>query len=130
MNINAFIAKNRIKMDATLVDSNPHMDSMPDGSTHWKCAFRAKGKRMTVFFSMGPAHSREPEAGEVLDCLASDASSIENARNFEDWAAEYGYDTDSRKAERTFKTCEAQAAKLRAFLGDGYEELLWKCERQ
>jgi hypothetical protein len=47
-----------------------------------------------------------------------------------DWAGEYGYDTDSRKAEKTFRACQRQRAKLFAFLGpELYQTLLWDTER-
>jgi hypothetical protein len=99
-----------IRASLEWADANPHMDGMPAGSTHWKVTLRRKGgRRMTVYFSMGPAHTSEPEAAEVLDCLASDASGYDNARSFEDWCSEYGYDSDSRKAERTYKTIDRSA---------------------
>lgn len=65
---------------------------------------------------------------EVLN--ASDAAGVENATSFEDWCEEYGYDTDSRCAERTFKACKHATERLKNFLGnDLYETLLWKIER-
>jgi hypothetical protein len=68
---------------------------------------------------------------EVLDCLASDACSTDNASSFEDWCRDIGYDTDSWRAHRTFKIIEAQAAKLKRFLGDDlYEALLYNTERE
>ena len=50
-----------------------------------------------------------PDLASVLSCLASAAAGYNNARKFEDWASEYGYDTDSRKAERIYR----QVARLR-----------------
>lgn len=71
-----------------------------------------------------------PGVASVLDCLASDAASYDNARNFEDWCAEFGMDTDSRKAERMYHIVGAQAKLLRHFLGnEAYETLLFKTER-
>lgn len=89
---------------------------------------------MTVPFSQGPAICEEPTAADVLDCLASDASGYENAsgllRSFEGWAREYGYDPDSRKAERTFKTVQKQSQQLAVVLGtDAYNTLLWNVDR-
>jgi len=71
-----------------------------------------------------------PDAAHVLDCLASDASSYENAQSFEDWASEFGYDTDSRKAERIYRIVKRQAEQLKRTLGDeAYQELLWNTKR-
>ena len=59
------------------------------------------------------------------------ANRISNARGFEDWCSDFGYDADSRKAEKTFKVCEHQAKRLRSFLGDSlYKQLLYDTERE
>ena len=124
-----FIARLGVTATAEMVDRNPHMDGS-DQMDNYRVLLRHGRKQMTVYFSMGLALGREPSAEDVLDCLASDASGVDNASSFEDWCGEYGYDTDSRKAERIFKVCERQAAKLRNFLGqDDYEALLWHTER-
>ena len=70
-----------------------------------------------------------PTVDSVLDCLASDASMYDNARNFADWAAGLGLDTDSIKAEKSYRTCADQAKELRHVLGaEAYNALLWECE--
>lgn len=71
---------------------------------------------------------RKPVVADVLDCLASDANGIN--QSFEEWASDLGYDTDSRKAERTYQTCQKQARELRQLLGAAaFEELLYRTER-
>jgi hypothetical protein len=125
-----FITKNRIRIESVMVDSNPNMDDSQQ-MDHYKVTLRRPGKQMTLYFSHGQAVCHDPEVEDVLDCLASDSSSVENAKGFEDWAREFGYDTDSRKAEKTYDACQDQAVKLCKFLGrELYEELLWKTERQ
>ena len=86
---------------------------------------------MSLVFSMGSGHGgKRPELADVLDCLASDAAGYENARSFADWCADYGYDVDSRRAERTFKAVERQATSLHRVLGESaYRTLLWDIER-
>jgi hypothetical protein len=72
-----------------------------------------------------------PKIEDVLDSLTLDASCYENARNFEDFCSEFGYDTDSRKAEGTYKACGEIAKELRHLIGrDGYDALLNNTERQ
>ena len=79
---------------------------------------------------MGSAHKSPPTLADVLDCMAGESAGVENARDFADWCGEYGYDTDSRKVERTFKACQQQAADLKRLLGPAaYETLLWNVER-
>lgn len=130
--ISSFIRANHIGMDVEWTDNNPNMSDSGDYMTrHFKCLLKRQGKRMTVYFSQGCAHEREPSVSDVLDCLASDSASIETARSFEDWASDYGYDAESRKAEKIFKVCERQAEKLKQFLGaDAYSALLWETERE
>jgi hypothetical protein len=130
MTISDFIKQKQIKMSVSCLDSNPHMADATPGSNHYRCTFSAGGKRMTIPFTMGSAHTEEPEPGEVLDCLASDSAGFENAQGFEDWASEYGYDSDSIKAKRTYDAVKQQRDKLQRFLGDDdYKNLLWHTER-
>jgi hypothetical protein len=69
-----------------------------------------------------------PEACNVLYSLASEAGVL-NYSGFEDWAAEMGYDADSRKAEKIYRECIETALKLRAALGDdGLSALHTACE--
>lgn len=92
----------------------------------------AMGVRMrsqiTVPYGMGPAYTDEPTAEMVLSSLLMDAASYENARSFEDWAEEYGYSPDSRKAERTYRQVEAQTTKLRKFLRGDFQEYVFNTE--
>lgn len=70
----------------------------------------------------------EPDACDVLHSLALDADVIDCA-GFEDWASNFGYDTDSRKAEAVYRECLEQALKLRAALGeDGLRKLREACQ--
>lgn len=129
--INQFIRENRIHMTCEWNDSNPNMD-LDDWSrtaTHWKCTLRRGKRQLTTYFSQGTAHTEEPTAADVLDCLASDSAG--NFTSFEEWCGNYGYDPDSRKAERTFLTIKKQSGELLRFLGpDSYKALLFDTERQ
>lgn len=83
-----------------------------------------------AFYNANKANYR-PDLASVLDCLASDSVSVENSPVFEDWADEFGYDTDSRKAEKTFQACCEQARTLRALLGPAtFDILLYETERE
>jgi len=63
------------------------------------------------------AQAIKPDSLAVLASLAMDSDVLE-ARGFEDWASNFGYDTDSRKAESIYRTCLEIALKLRHALGD------------
>jgi hypothetical protein len=132
MTLRELIRKYRLRMESELTDRNPHMedDEWARRATHWKCVIKRGRAKMTVFFSQGPAIVHEPSLEEVLDSLGSDAAGYLNARGFEDWAAEYGYDPDSRRAEAIWKAVGKQIADLRRLLGDSaLEELAFKTER-
>jgi len=134
-----FIAKHRITATAARVDRNPNMEGAgrapafkdtPVDMDHWRVTLRRPGAKLTVYFSKGFGHEGKPaEANEVLNSLALDSSGVENASGFADWCGEYGYDTDSRKAHKTYKICERQMERLLKFLGtEAYDELLWHTE--
>lgn len=124
-----FVTAHKITMTAERTDSNPHMDNSRE-MDHWRVTLRRGSKRMSLVFSKGFGHNgAKPTAAEVLDCLASDASSVDG-NNFEDWARELGYDEDSRKAQRTYNTIERQLRSLGRLLGpDLYPTALYDIER-
>ena len=121
-----FVRENKISVKSELVDHNPNMDDFE--GNHWKVALKRPNKQMTLYFSKGYGHNgKEPEVEEVLSCLISDADVFEYG--FEDWAVSLGYDPDSRKAKRIWKTCFCQTNKLVNFLGnDLFEDLRFEIE--
>ena len=65
-----------------------------------------------------------PKLEDVLHSLLSDADADLDAMSFEDWCSNFGMDTDSRKAESTYKKClEIGQAFRRAFKAGEIEEL-------
>ena len=81
--------------------------------------YAEKGRRVAMIggWSMSPGKPLDPpRLGDVLQCLVGDAQALDYA-GFEAWAAEYGYDTDSRSAERIYQSCMDTATKLRSALG-------------
>ncbi len=78
------------------------------------------GKAPGVPYSKWRAHSvwdmwskpvPPPTLADVLNSLLLDASGTEES--FEDWCSNYGCDTDSRKAETTYRACCDTARQLR-----------------
>ena len=59
----------------------------------------------------------EPDKLDVINSLVMDASVL-NSSSFEDWADEFGYDRDSRKAETIYRACLDIALKLRNAIGE------------
>lgn len=58
-----------------------------------------------------------PDPTDIVASLAMDSDVLDHG-TFESWAADAGYDTDSRKAEATYRACLELALRLRAALGD------------
>lgn len=109
----------RVRASATYGIRGPIPADFRD-SQPWTVRLTYRKRQMTVPFFMGRALCREPSAEDVMECLLSDASGVESSRGFEDWCAEMGFDTDSRKAEATYRACERNAEKLRRLLGDDF----------
>jgi hypothetical protein len=64
-----------------------------------------------------------PDFPDVLWAFLQDATVLDFP-TFEAWASEYGYDTDSRKAERVYTECLRDALALRnAFTPDEWQRL-------
>jgi hypothetical protein len=71
-----------------------------------------------------------PDIRDVLDGVAAEAAVVDEARRYERWADQMGFDRDSRRGERAYRAARRQARLLRGLLGDErYEELLWEIER-
>lgn len=89
----------------------------------WEVTLRNGRRRLSVPFFTGEGlrgHG-EPSAAGVLACLLSDAGV---SADFEEFCSEFGYDVDSRKAERTHVACLAIRAKLEKFLGAEFDDAL------
>lgn len=130
ISLDQFITEQQLEMTVQSASFNPNMaEPMP---RNFKCVLSKahQAQQMSIYFSQGAAHTQPPTLHEVLDCLASDAIGVEQVSTFEEWAREYGYNTDSRKAERTWSVCLRQAQELRVLLGQiAFEQLLYNTER-
>lgn len=56
-----------------------------------------------------------PSVADVLSCLLTDSVACE--QSFEDWCSDFGVDTDSRKAFRTYELCQQNGNKIVKLLG-------------
>jgi hypothetical protein len=69
-----------------------------------------------VAASLAQSQKVSPKLDDVLHSLLMDGSAYFDAQSFEDWCNDYGYDSDSRKAEATWKACDEIGRNLaRAF---------------
>jgi hypothetical protein len=87
------------------------------GMTPYKCTLKYQGRQLTTPFFMGSIGV--PDVADVLSNLLSETNGVE-CGDFEGWCSDFGYDSDSRSAERVYKQCKAMAPKVRALLGHDY----------
>lgn len=100
-----------------------HNDSMGghwemNQRTHWTVTVTFEGHSISSPYSQGSAFDKPPTAEYVLGSLAMDASCPET---FEDFCAEYGYDSDSRSAEKTWGLCRDIELQMRRMFGGKFE---------
>jgi hypothetical protein len=118
-----FVSRSGITATFERVDSNPFMSDPSWNARHYKCVLRLGTRRMTVPFSCGMALP-EPTAVDVIQCLISDMSTLENTNGFDDWCFEFGFDPDSRKEMKRYQACVRQSDRFKAFLGDLLENAM------
>lgn len=96
-----------------------------DACVKWECehGYRAIPTRGGDPIRAPGSKQLTPNSADVIHSLVLDASAIDHS-SFESWAGDYGYDTDSRKAEAIYRACVDIGLKLRAAIGDdGFRKL-------
>jgi len=125
-----FLAKYNIKFKADYRDATcPPWEKDEKETKHihgdrWRITLQARGKQIGFDFwnSFNDSQSgKDPTAYDALACISSDVHCPET---FEEFCGDYGYDTDSRKAEKTFQRVSAFSRKLRSFFTDDEIEAL------
>lgn len=97
-------------------------DEKKQNYNHHSISVRHNGGRLKFDFwgsMVSPQISSESDLQHAFYCFLSDAISAKEG--FESFCSEFGYDNDSRKAERIYKACERSLSKLeRIYSGDVY----------
>lgn len=89
-----------------------------DKHQHHTVGLSLNGKRTRFDFwasKAQPTMKTDNDNLGALQCFFSDALSGENS--FSDFCGEFGYDIDSRQAEKTFKACQRAYDKALRFFG-------------
>lgn len=103
-------------------DSRQNASEWDASASHWRVTLRHNGKRMTFSYSMGAAHTGEPQRDDCLNAVLRDAEYAGD--DFAGFCDSLGYDQDSRKAYRTYQACRRIAASVaRLFTSREQEEL-------
>ena len=101
-----------------------HAPSYPSAAAYDEC-------RTGYAAGIGSFRNRRimPLIRDFVQSICLEASALDYA-SFEDWAREYGYDEDSRKAEKMYRLCLKHAIMLRASLGrEKFDHLCYLCSQ-
>ena len=105
--IHEFIEKHNVRFTSICpADSNPNNETPIKGQHHWHLTISVGNRPndIELFFSNSVANgTAAPAIEEVLDGLVIDAGAGD--LTFEEFCSELGYDTDSRRAEKTWRAC-------------------------
>lgn len=86
----------------------------------FKMKLKRNGKSYTFNFGQSiNGGSNEPTMYDILACIEKNGYA-----SFEDFCSELGYDSDSKSAEKIFKSVEKEHAAVQNLFGDILEELL------
>lgn len=112
-----FLAKHGISFSFKLANTKtPDWEDDSRPVNHFIVTFKKGKKRVSFDFfdsiSNYEKGIKELDAYSVLSCCSAEINCPET---FEDFCAEYGYDEDSRKAEKTFKSLKKPSNKLQKF---------------
>ena len=116
-----FAGKYNVKLNALSWEYKPFWG---EKQNRWVFKMRLSRNRKSYTFEFGQSiynGSKEPTMYDVLSCLQK-----YDCGTFENFCDEYGYDTDSRKAERIYKGCVKEYNAVVRLFGDSgecYDEL-------
>ena len=97
--IREFAEENNITLEYRQIEKRPdNNNDWGKGSKHFKCDICYNGRNIEIYYSQGSRVKDDPTIEDLLDCIIVD--STDNYSSFEEWASEFGYDEDSRKAEK------------------------------
>jgi hypothetical protein len=78
------------------------------------------GREYSFLFQNGRGKPILPPEVDVFACIVGDGYEAINAGSFEDWADNFGLDTDSRKAEKTYNEALRHGLAMRAAFGETF----------
>lgn len=114
-----FAKKHGITLTINGQEYKRHWDDDKQSRWVFNCTLKRKGKQYTFDFGQSTAAGDEkPTMYDVLTCIEK-----YDHPTFEDFCGDYGYDTDSRKAERTFKAVQKEYKAVERLFGDIMDEL-------
>lgn len=109
-----FLTETKTRMKAEYITFDRYFDDDKEKRDIWKITLRRHGKSFSFKFGQSIASAgEEPTAYDVLACLTK-----YDPGTFENFCGEYGYNEDSRKAEKTYKAVVKEFAGVQRLFSD------------
>lgn len=107
---------------------NINNDEWKKRAAPWTVTLKRGRKQLSVPYYNGSSITEDPTAADVIYSLLVDSTAIDET--FENWCANFGYEPDSRKAEKIYNQCVKLGKKLVSFLGEENIKKLRNLEHQ
>ena len=108
------LQKMGVKFSSEYITHDYHFEDDKETRDIYRCTFKRDGKRFSIRFGQSLKESNygnaNPTAYDVVSCLIKN-----DPDTFENFCAEFGYDTDSRKAEKIYRAVCEEWEKVSAF---------------
>jgi hypothetical protein len=119
---NDFMVKVGATMKIDYLKNAYHFDGDKETRDIYRITLKREGRRYSFNFGQSIANSRTntaPTAYDVLTCLTK-----YDPGTFENFCGDFGYDEDSRRAEKVYKAVLKEWAGVERLFGDVIEELV------
>jgi hypothetical protein len=118
-----FLKRAEATLTLKYMGNEPHFEDDKEKRIYrdrYKCTFANGKKHFSVIFGQSIANrGKKPTTYHILACLTK-----YDPKSFENFCGEFGYDTDSRKAEKTYKAVYSEWEKVKAFFTEEELEIL------
>ena len=113
-----FAKKHGVKLEILNEEYKKHFVDDKEERMVYKCKLSRNGKQYTFDFGASIANPQEPTLYDIFACLQK-----YDVGSFEDFCGEFGYDEDSRKAEKIYHAVCKEFEGVDRLFGDVIEEL-------
>jgi len=117
-----FLTKHGITLKTYFVKTGKHFEDDTSERDIYRCTLKRNGQRLSIHFGQSlhdTGTGKYPTAYDLLACITKD-----DPGTFENFCGDFGYDTDSRKAEKIYKLVTKEWGKVsRFFMSEELEEL-------
>ncbi len=115
MNMQQFIEKWNISFKAnpiSVVDNPWCTDFSSDGQNYLLRLYINNAPKAVFYYWMGSL-AGDPDLVDILSNFQLECRAILNCADFESWASEFDYDTDSRRAYKIYENCQELYFRVR-----------------